>query len=163
MIDGEENLLRNLASECMTRPLDQRRVKNAAPVFVRQLEMIEIKKDEDVLEAIKRKFQAEENHQKWIEDDLVEPDELDDYEARLKEVHRLTFSREDGFPTTEEEKRSFGRGTLRSCEEKAVTMPISKSIPYMGYGAGTLHVLADHREIGWHPDWKDRLEAEDVV
>ena len=72
----------------MVRPADQKRVRNDAPMFVRQLDLIEIK-DDDVLEAIKRKFQADENRQKWIRDEVVCADDLDDYEDSLKEFHRF--------------------------------------------------------------------------
>lgn len=141
----------------MVRPAEQKRVRNDAPMFVRQLDLIEIEDDDDILEAIKRKFQADENRQKWIRDEVVSADDLDDYEDRLKEFHRLHFSREENMPQSEEEKKKFGRDTLRRCELEAVRIPVSTMIPYTGYGAGMLHALADHLAIGWHPDWKSRL------
>ena len=143
----------------MVRPTDQKRVRNDAPMFVRQLDLIEIKDDDDVLEAIKRKFQADENRQKWIRDEVVSVDDLDDYEDRLKEFHRLYSSREDTEPVTEEDKKKFGRGTLQKCELKAAEITVSSVVPYTGYGAGMLHTLADHLVIGWHPEWKERLRV----
>ena len=77
----------------MVRPADQKRVRNDAPMFVRQLDLIEIKDDDDVLEAIKRKFQADDNRQKWIRDEVVSVDDLDDYEDRLKEFRLLETMR----------------------------------------------------------------------
>lgn len=103
-----QNPLINRARDCMVRPTDQKRVRNDAPMFVRQLDLIEIKDDDDVLEAIKRKFQADENRQKWIRDEVVSVDDLDDYEDRLKEFHRLYSSREDTEPVTEEDKKKTG-------------------------------------------------------
>ena len=78
-----QNPLINRARDCMVRPTDQKRVRNDAPMFVRQLDLIEIKDDDDVLEAIKRKFQADENRQKWIRDELVCADDLDDLQFMI--------------------------------------------------------------------------------
>lgn len=144
----------------MVRPADQKRVRNAEPMFVRQLDLIEIKDDETILEAIKRKFQAEANRQQWIRDDAVSIEDLEDYEARLKEFYRIGSSREEDLQT-EADKQKFGRGTLRYCEEKAVTTPVSSALPYTEYGSGMLHSLADHLVVGWHPDWKTRLSDEE--
>lgn len=148
------NPLINYAQQCMVGPIEQRRVFNEEPNFVKQLEVIEVNNDDDVLEAIKHKFQAEENRHKWIVDDIVCETDLEEYETRLKENHRLSFMRETESKETEEDKKKFGRETLRLCKGIALNAPISSAIPYTGYGEGMLHSLADHLVIGWHPDWE---------
>lgn len=148
------NPLINYAQQCMIGSIEQRRVFNEEPMFVKQLEVIEVNNDDDVLEAIKHKFQAEENRHRWIFDDIVGEKELEEYEAQLKEKHRLFFTRETESKDTEEDKKKFGRETLRQCKISAMSTPISVALPYTGYGEGMLHSLADHLAIGWHPDWE---------
>jgi len=158
------NPLVNLARDCMTRLGDQKEVRNAEPMFVRQLDLIEPKDDDAILEAIKRKAQADENRHQWIRDEIVSPGELDEYEEKLKELHRLHSQYEDDDFQTEEDKKKFGRKTLKNCELDALKTTISTLVPYTGYGSGMLHALADSLAIGWHPEWKQRLcDAESEV
>ena len=148
----------------MVHPNDQRRIRNQEPVFVQQLDLVEIKDDEEILEAIKRKFQADANRQQWIRDEIVSEEDLEDYEDRLREFHRLISCREEQVSDTEEAKMKFGRETLRKCQFEAAKTPVSPVVPYVGYGAGMLHTLADNLRIGWHPDWRRRLgDAESEV
>lgn len=128
------NPLINNARQCMVGPIDQRRILNEEPIFVQQLEVIEVNNDDDILEAIKHKFQAEENRHRWIADDIVNQTDLEEYESRLKEHHRLSFVREGESKETEEDKKRFGRETLRQCKDKALSAPISTALPYTGYG-----------------------------
>jgi len=143
----------------MVKPYDQRRVRDDEPIFVQQLDVIEVKDEDDVLVAIKRKFQADANRQRWIRDDVVDEEDLEDYEEKLIDINRYASRREDVEPNTEDEKKKFGRETLRRCEEKAVTLAVSSVVPYSGYGEGMLHALADNLKIGWHPEWKTLFRA----
>ncbi len=95
------NPLINYAQQCMIGSIEQRRVFNEEPMFVKQLEVIEVNNDDDVLEAIKHKFQAEENRHRWIFDDIVGEKELEEYEAQSvrissQEVRILTSPQ--GYP-----------------------------------------------------------------
>lgn len=49
-----QNQLLNRARDCMVKPYDQRHVRDDEPVFVQQLDAIEVKDEDDILEAIKR-------------------------------------------------------------------------------------------------------------
>ena len=113
----------NRAIECMAHPIDQKRIRSEGHVFFQQLELIEVKDDDDVLEAVKRKFQADANRQAWIRDGIVEKDDLVEYEERLKDFNKLHSEREDEPKETEGDKKKFGRNTYRLCRLEGLKHP----------------------------------------
>ncbi len=67
-------------------------------------------------------------------------------------------SRDGDESLAEEEARARGRDVHRSCENAQVD-PIRPEVVAPYVMRGSFHMLADEKQIGWHPDWVARLQA----
>ena len=65
---------------------------------------------------------------------------------------------EDEDELSEEAAQAHGREVQRACEATSVD-PIRPKVAEPYVMRGSLHMLADELEIGWHPDWLVRVHA----
>lgn len=95
---------------------------------------------------------------RWEREKLLHVGELKDYETRLKEEWRrycLPDTDDDG---EDEEQVIQARARERFLRLDQSTLPRIRSHVAAEYvGNGSLHILADRLEIGWHPEWLARL------
>jgi hypothetical protein len=127
-------------------------------MFVIQLRLIALNNQRIAL-AVHDHNRAFAQRARWVREDLLVTGELETYERRLIEEWKRLF-----LPETNEEEDlddqaacARGRDVLRSCED-AVIEPIRPKVitPYVM--RGSLHILANQRRIGWHPDWVSRVQ-----
>ena len=96
----------------------------------------------------------------WVEDNLVALDELQDFEADLVDAWERQFEfmkmkLPEGADAAAQE--SAGQELFRLVAENSSVRLRAYEEPF--YTNGTLHGLADDGRVGWHPDFKARLEA----
>lgn len=140
-------------------------VKKDERVFVEQLELI-LLHHERIRHAVYDHNRAFLQRSRWQREQLLAVGDLDKYDRRLIEEWRRVFSplEEPSEDTMDDEKRRSARESYARLQER--TLPAIRPEVRSGYVPfGSLHILADRLEIGWHPDWvehlKDRLaEAE---
>ncbi len=127
--------------------------------FVRQLEIIKAGKRR-IAASIRDYYRAFEQRSRWLRDDLIVGLDLHKYEKRLSEEWEVVFEamRDDlGDAATEETKEKAARSVLAWAER--TTIPIRPSVIEPFLCRGSLHLLADEMRIGWHPEFRNRLEA----
>ncbi|MFE3378312.1 ABC-three component system protein [Streptomyces anulatus] len=126
--------------------------------FVRQLNLINVTGPR-LAAAVSCYIRAFAQRSEWVRDDLLTPGELSRYEDRLKEAWRVRFweSREEiGESAAEAEKIKVARVLYKWVEQEA-DIRIRDMCREAFVMQGTYHGLADHREVGWHPDFEVRL------
>lgn len=129
-------------------------------IFVEQLKMIVLHHDR-IRQAVYDHNRAFLQRSRWQREQLLAIGELDAYDRRLVEEWRRVFlpleepSSDD--ETGDEDKRSNARALYARLQERA--LPEIRAEVRSGYiPIGSLHILADRLEIGWHPDWVNLLK-----
>jgi hypothetical protein len=139
-------------------------------VFVEQLQII-LLHHERIRQAVYDHNRAFLQRSRWQREQLLAIGELDSYDRRLMEEWKRAFlpleEPDGGDVVSDDEKRKFARTTYVRLQER--TLPEIRAEVRSGYiPLGSLHILADRLQIGWHPDWlnllKHRLtEVQDVA
>ncbi|MEJ5867663.1 ABC-three component system protein [Pseudokineococcus sp. 5B2Z-1] len=109
-------------------------------------------------------YRAYEQRTRWVEDELVGRWELDLFEERLREEWERAFEATvSRLPagSTEQERSAAGFALADQLLQSASVLLRSRY--HDGFLArGTRHALANHRSddsrIGWHPDFRSRVE-----
>lgn len=143
--------------EGLAEPTDEEVAENQR-MFVMQLRLIALSNKRIAL-AVHDHNRAFAQRARWVREDLIVTGELEAYERRLvEEWKRLSLPETDEpVDLDEDAARARGRAIQRSCEEATIESIRPKvTTPYVM--RGSLHMLADHRRIGWHPDWVARLQ-----
>jgi hypothetical protein len=128
-------------------------------VFVQQLLWISYS-NEQLLDAIRDYHRAFTQRSKWARQGLIYPGELDQYERRLVDQWRRVFHdmvTEISSDADDAEKERVGRYLLQSLRDSSAVRLRARHHDVM-LTHGTLHHLANEREVGWHPDFQRRLE-----
>lgn len=139
-------------------------------VFVEQLQII-LLHHERIRQAVYDHNRAFLQRSRWQREQLLAIGELDSYDRRLMEEWRRAFlplEEPDGCAVvSDDEKRKSARATYVRLQER--TLPEIRAEVRSGYiPLGSLHILADRLQIGWHPDWLNLLkhrisEVQDVA
>ena len=127
--------------------------------FVLQLKLFNAGKSRIAL-AINDYYRAFTQRSRWLRDSLVLVGELDRYENRLVDEWKHVFATmedELGGIATEEDKRKAASNMLKWAE--TTTFPIRKMVLDSFVSRGSFHILADDLRVGWHPEFRKRLEA----
>jgi hypothetical protein len=127
-------------------------------VFVRQLHLIEIG-NKRIFHAIRNYFRAFEQRSRWIREDLLFIGELDRYEDWLIEDWEVLFEamREKlGQDAPENAKREAAQ-ILYAWVESGALRPVRLDCREPFVARGTYHILADNQQVGWHPEFVERL------
>ena len=127
--------------------------------FVMQLRLIALANQRVAL-AIHDHNRAFAQRARWVREDLLVPGELGNYDRKLKEEWQRIFlpDSEAEEEITEEIAQTRGREVHRACEAASVE-PIRPKVAEPYVMRGSLHMLADELQIGWHPDWVVRVHA----
>jgi len=144
---------RSLPADFANAPLPPSE-KTATRTFVRQLEIIDVLAERQEHARLDY-YRAYKQRSKWTADDLVMVDELPEYDKRLTGLwsdlfHRMT---EDLASSSSDEQtlRARGRAHYNATIDKDIRIRPDVSDPYVM--RGSLHMLADKLEIGWHPNY----------
>jgi hypothetical protein len=140
-------------------PTETEVARYGASVFVQQLLWIAYSNDQ-LLDAVRDYHRAFTQRSRWARQGLIYPGELDQYERRLVEQWRRVFhdmvtELTEGASDTEQELA--GRRLLQSLRDNTAVRLRDRYHDVM-LTHGTLHHLANEREVGWHPEFQKRLE-----
>lgn len=133
-------------------------VSNDDRVFVEQLKLILIHHDR-IRQAVYDHNRAFLQRSRWQREQLLTIGDLDKYDRSLIEEWRRVFSplEEPSEDPTDNEKRRTARESYGRLQER--TLPAIRPDVRAGYVSfGSMHILADRLEIGWHPDWIELLK-----
>lgn len=135
-------------------------VKRDDRVFVEQLNRIMLH-HERIRQAVIDHNRAFLQRSRWERDQLLRAGELERYDRRLIEEWKRVFlplaEPAADEPPDEAKKCSAAQERYAKLQERP--MPEIRREVTSGYiPFGSLHILADRLQIGWHPDWVDLLK-----
>lgn len=96
----------------------------------------------------------------WTRHDLLFDADLQKYDRRLHAEWELQYAQvcdELGPQATEEAMAQAGRAILKWVEDAHLPIRTGVNVPWVC--RGSLHMLAEDRRLGWHPDFEARLKA----
>ena len=128
--------------------------------FVHQLRWVVIP-DVILRTAILDYYRAYAHASKWLRDDLLGLDELERFEAALKDEWERAFAwATSELPQAADEatKQRVGRELLeRTLAQTMIRVRDRYDEPF--FSRGKHHELADAGKIGWHPEFEERLRT----
>ncbi|MGE3588273.1 MAG: ABC-three component system protein [Ilumatobacteraceae bacterium] len=125
-------------------------------VFVHQLRLISLASAR-VRQCVYDHNRAFAQRSRWEREKLLHVGELKAYENRLKDEWRR-FCLPDSDQALDDEPAAVADARARFLRLDQSTLPSIRRHVSAGYVAnGSLHILADRLELGWHPDWLARL------
>lgn len=129
-------------------------------VFVEQLQLI-LLHHERIRQAVYDHNRAFLQRSRWQREQLLGVGELDIYDRRLMEEWKRVFlpleEPSGDSDISDEDKRRDARQLYLKLQER--TLPEIRAEVRSGYiPLGSLHILADRLQIGWHPEWIDLLK-----
>lgn len=128
-------------------------------IFVSQLRLIAAG-NRTIEYAIRDYYRAFEQRAKWVREDLLLDSELEKYESRLVEEWDRYHGRvceNLSSPAKEEDKVQAGKKVYEWSQEAELFIRPKCKEPYVG--RGSLHMLANDRRVGWHPEFVERLKS----
>ena len=128
-------------------------------VFCQQLTLIDLGVRRLSI-AVRDYHRAFVQRSRWSHLGLLQYGELDKYERRLCEAWELLFERikEDLGSSATEDMKLAAASEIYAWAEGA-DFPIRPACTEGFVSRGSLHMLADGRQVGWHPDFELRLAA----
>ena len=126
--------------------------------FVRQARLTEVN-DRRVQIAVRDYLRAYAQRSRWSRLNLLQLDELENYERSLREEWEILFEqlRDNLGPGAAEEEKTRMAKKIYSWVESEVLPPIRSQCTEAFVKRGTYHILADSLHVGWHPDFVERL------
>ena len=135
---------------------------HSSSIFVRQIELTKATRAR-VLAAVRDYYRAFEQRSRWVREDLFLVGEVSKFEKRLIEEWELSFAAMQdkcGKDAAEGSKELLARDLLEWAEQTApVQLPIRPRVTEPFVTRGSLHMLADKLQVGWHTDFRARLAA----
>ncbi|MCI5123393.1 MAG: hypothetical protein D3925_02680 [Candidatus Electrothrix sp. AR5] len=142
-------------------------IKSAAPdvspfskwTFVKQLQLIKIG-ERRIQRASKNFYQASEQRSRWVREDLLIDNELNEYDELLTEEWAIRFDQSiDSMASDANDANRIASGQkLYNWTEIETNFPIRSSCPERFITRGSFHILANHLQVGWHPDFHSLLD-----
>lgn len=126
-------------------------------VFCEQLRLIAVK-EKRISNATHDYYRAFIQRNKWIQDDLLNIEELDNFECKLIDEWKHLFAQMDDDLNTdsnEQEKQVAGRELYNQIEHTDIKIRPQCVDPFVT--RGSYHILADNLRVGWHVDFAQRL------
>jgi hypothetical protein len=145
----------------MAEPTEQE-VSESDRIFVAQLRLVALG-SERLRKCIYDHNRAFAQRSRWQRDRLLEVGELSRYDRELKEAWERFF-----LPVGDDDEQDLDEATMRRRArerfaelDRSNLAPIRRDVREGWVARGSLHVIADRLEIGWHPQWiahlRDRL------
>jgi hypothetical protein len=142
--------------DLMPRPA-LKEVEADSRVFVEQLRLIALG-NERLRQCIYDHNRAYEQRSRWQREELLDIGELGAYDARLVDEWRRHFTPLTDQPAEDDEELLQSSARERFARLDISTLPAVRPRVTAGFVAnGSLHMLADRLQIGWHPQWIERL------
>lgn len=141
----------------MAEPTDQD-VADSDRIFVAQLRLVALA-SERLRKCIYDHNRAFAQRSRWERDKLLEVGELTRYDRELKEAWErffLPLGQEDEQGSDEESVRRNAQQRFAALEQSSLA-PIRREVREGWVARGSLHMIADRLEIGWHPQWLAHL------
>ena len=128
--------------------------------FVEQLNIIGVNQNR-VLHAIRNYYRAFEQRSRWMREDLLYVGELDRYEERLVEEWDLLFQqmRDNLGDDAAEDEMTRAAQLLYQWVETGAHQQIRRGVTEPAIARGTYQMLADDLRVGWHLEFRERLQA----
>jgi len=128
--------------------------------FVAQLNIIGVNQNR-VFHAIRNYYRAFEQRSRWMRENLLYVGELDRYEERLVEEWDLHFQqmRDDLGDDAAEDEMTREAQELYKWVEAGAHDPIRRGVTEPAIARGTYQMLADDLRVGWHLEFRERLQA----
>lgn len=133
--------------------------KNDQRPFVKQMRFIDLD-ERNAAAGAQDYYKAFTQRSRWVREELLLDEESSRYDADLNDA----FEREmlatvtDENLSCEESKKSCGKKLFHWARRHP--MPL-RNRDELWLSAGSFQMLADRAEIGWHPDYKQKLMEED--
>ncbi len=127
--------------------------------FVAQLELIKAGKGR-LANALRNYHRAYAQRSRWEREELLNVGELDRYEEELvAEWRQLSAPALDDLPAdaSEDDKQRVGRDLL-DLVERQVRVSLRPRCDAAFVVRGSMQMLADDLRVGWHPEFRKRLE-----
>lgn len=129
-------------------------------IFIEQLRLIAVSQPR-IYKAISDYYRAYQQRSKWLREDLLGVNELEDYEKRLIDEweRRFYIMRENlNENYSEEDMKHAGRDLYNHVDENAnICIRPACTEPYVM--RGSYHMLANKLDIGWHTQFVERLQC----
>ena len=154
-----DNLPNHFPEQLEISDEDVNTLKNKA--FIKQLELIQINSNsKTVKRAISDFRRAFEQRSKWLRLQLLNPEEEEDFDKRLRDYWQNIFDImcDEADSKTIEEIHLLGKQFYLN--QFAVSCPqikIREKFKEDFLTRGSYQILADSKKIGWHPNYKDKL------
>jgi len=128
--------------------------------FVEQLNLIGVNQNR-VVHAIRNYYRAFEHRSRWLREDLLYVGDLDRYEDRLIEEWDLVFQqmRDELDEDAAEEAKTRAAQNLYKWVEAGTHHLIRPAVTEPAIARGTYQMLADDLRVGWHLEFRERLQA----
>lgn len=128
--------------------------QNEYKTYIRQLQIIDVDYDEQ-LSAINDYLKASANRTIWAVNGDINEEVLKNYYETLIKRWKV---KKNIIEMEKEEWKEAKRGKYLyyKCQEEDVNMGIM--VMSQGFKNGCYHELADQQQIGWHPDYKEKLK-----
>lgn len=112
-------------------------------------------------QALQDYYKAFRQRAKWVRNDLLYLNELDNYERRLiDEWEHCFIDMQDNIDIDnvldDIDIKKYSRQLLKEIENKDIRVRERCSEPFIM--RGSYHMLADQFKIGWYADFKNRLK-----
>ncbi|WP_120004371.1 ABC-three component system protein [Nesterenkonia muleiensis] len=128
-------------------------------VFVHQLSFVRTH-DRVVRRAIVDYYRATHSEVKWLERDFLRGDDIQRYERKLREAWDVLFGLMlSGLPASasEHDEAEAGRKLLQDVLTKQ-PIRIRDHVDQDFYYRGKHHMMAQGSDLGWHPNFKTKVE-----
>jgi len=145
--------LRDVDEEDLARQYDRH-------VFVHQLRWVNWP-PVNLQKAIVDYFRAYSQAQQWVDEDLIGSDELDRFQAELRDEWQREFEfmvLELADDATDADRVEAGLKLLRQLLA-STSVKVRPRYDDSFFARGTRHDLADRGRVGWHPDFEERVRA----
>jgi hypothetical protein len=127
-------------------------------LFVEQLRLVTVG-NERIKSAISDYWRAFQQRSRWVREELLLDQDLEQYEDRLVREWKEIFlimqeNMQAGADPVLEGKNLYNRVVINGRDIR-----IRDSVSYPFVMRGSFHILANVLKIGWHPDFEQRLAA----
>ncbi|MEV7507183.1 ABC-three component system protein [Streptomyces sp. NPDC091201] len=142
-------------------------------LVVTQMRWIDLP-DEEVAMHLRDYHYARAQRSEWLRTFKITPDRIGEYEGELHYEWESAFRRRTRRirdDMTEEQRQTIGQEILDATMDRVADTPLrpgSVTAPWIG--TGSVHGLSDQagsaepdRQLGWHPDYRNRCKSPDEV
>ena len=149
----DDNLPIDFASEL---DMDVAHLRDDERIFVEQLRLVLVS-NERIKRAISDYYRAFQQRSRWVREELLINEDLEQYETRLvREWQDLFLRMQEDLPEGADHA-SVGRALYNQVFDLSHHLPIRPAFPDPFVMRGSFHMLANSLKVGWHPMFRERL------